>query len=391
MQSPASPIGDPRSGRHAGLVLGVAMVAAMLAAVPPARAADQPAGAACQEAIPDLYDRVSPAVVSITARSINPYQPTERVTHVVGSGVIIDPKGLILTNAHVVFGRQAIVVTLDDGTNLPGQLVGADPIFDIALVRIPAPTSGTLPTATPGDSDHLRVGEEVLAIGNPLGLDQTLTRGIVSGINRILPNTALSLMEPLIQTDAPINPGNSGGPLVNRCGEIVGITTAILPEAQNIGFAIPINLVKSMLPELLRNGRIIRPWLGFQAQLVGRPLREILRLPLVDGLMVEVVDPGGPAEKAGIHGGEAEVMIGDHTFLVGGDIVTGINEIRVNAPDNLVQAMQGLKVGMIVRLTVFRDGTYREVSYELPERPLLPADTPGRESLPILRGLNHRP
>ncbi len=212
------------------------------------RAAALPEAATCPESISDVYDRVSPAVVFITATSINPYSIAERVERTVGSGFLIDSSGLILTNAHVAFGRQFIMVTLDDGTVSPAQLVGADPIFDLALLRIPPPATGTLTTVSVGDSERVRVGEEVLAIGNPLGLDQTLTRGIVSAINRILPETPFSLMEPLIQTDAAINPGNSGGPLLNRCGEVIGINTAIMPEAQNIGFAIPINLAKAVLP-----------------------------------------------------------------------------------------------------------------------------------------------
>jgi S1-C subfamily serine protease len=173
----------------------------------------------CSTDIPTLFDRVSPAVVMISGQSINPYRVQGRVTRIIGSGFIYDSKGLIITNSHVAFGRQTIYVTLDNGTVVPARLLGADPIFDIAVLQIPTPDKGKLAAAALGDSEHLRVGESVIAIGNPLGLDQTVTRGIVSGVNRILPETPLSLSEPLIQTDTPINPGNSGGPLLNMCGE----------------------------------------------------------------------------------------------------------------------------------------------------------------------------
>jgi serine protease Do len=337
-------------------------------------------GAPCAEPIPDIYDRVSPAVVSITARSINPYQTTERISRVAGSGVIFDASGLVLTNAHVVFGRQSVTVTLDDGNSLPAELVGTDVLFDLAVLRIPSPRTGVLPVAHFGDSERLRVGEEVLAIGNPFGLDQTLTRGVISAINRILPNTLLSLKEPLIQTDTPINPGNSGGPLVNRCGEVIGITTAIMPDAQSIGFAIPISLVKAVLPLLVTHGRIIRPWLGVQGHLVGRPLRELLRIPLTDGLLIEIVEPGSPAEAAELRGGQLDLVIDGQAVLLGGDIITAVNGKPVDAPEKLVEAMKDLTVGATVRLTVFRGGQTREVECVLPERPILPGDIPGQHS-----------
>jgi serine protease Do len=372
-------VGAVRVGRLALPLLIGAL--ACCAAVPGGQAAEPPKAATCSESISDVYDRVSPAVVFITATSINPYPLSDRVQRIVGSGFLIDPFGLILTNSHVAFGRQSVTVTLDDGTTLPAQLVGADPIFDLALLRIPPPSAGTLPTATPGDSDRVRVGEEVLAIGNPMGLNQTLTRGIVSAINRILPETPFSLMEPLIQTDAPINPGNSGGPLLNRCGEVIGITTAIMPEAQGIGFAIPINLAKAVFPSLLNHGRVIRPWLGFHGQLVGEPLRNLLRIPLVDGLLVEVLEPRSPAEQAGLRGGQLEIVVAGRSVLVGGDIITSVNGVALDSPDRLSQAMRPLRVGTTIRLTVFRDGNYRDVEYTLPERPVLPADIRGQRSL----------
>jgi S1-C subfamily serine protease len=349
-------------------------------------AAEQPVEARCSESIPDLYERVSPAVVFIATTSINPYQLSDRVSRTVGSGVILDRSGLILTNAHVVFDRQSIVVILDDGTDLPAQLVGADPIFDLALIRITPPPDKPLPAVSVGDSDRLRIGEEVLAIGNPLGLDQTLTRGIVSAINRILPMTPFSFQEPLIQTDAAINPGNSGGPLLNRCGEVIGITTAILPEAQNIGFAIPINLAKTALPSLLTQGRIIRPWVGFLGQFVTSTLRLLLRVPLVDGLMIEVIEPGSPAEGAGLRGGQFEIGIGGRSLLLGGDIITAVNGTPVTSSEKLLEVMQGLTVGATIRLTIFREGAYRNVEYPLPERPIQPMDFPSQRSFAPTEG-----
>jgi serine protease Do len=344
-------------------------------------------GGPCADPIPEIYARVSPAVVSIASMAINAYQPNDRVSRVVGSGVILDASGLILTNSHVVFGRKAITVTLDDGTMVPGELVGSDPVFDVALLRIPRPSTGTLPVAVPGDSARLRVGDEVLAIGNPLGLDQTLTRGIVSAINRILPDAPLSVLEPLIQTDAPINPGNSGGPLLNRCGEVIGLTTAIIPEAQNIGFAIPIDLVKGVLPSLLDKGRVIRPWVGVQGHLVAPSLKEILRMPLTEGLLVEVVEPGSPAEQVGVRGGHLDVVIAGDALLLGGDIITQVNGRRVDTPEELTKVMRGLKVGDTVRLTLFRMGQTQDVHFVLPERPFLPQDVLGQRSVAPLGAL----
>jgi S1-C subfamily serine protease len=335
---------------------------------------------ACSGDIPTLFERISPAVVMISAQSINPYRMQGRVSHIIGSGFIYDSKGLILTNSHVAFGRQTLYVTLDDGTVVPARLLGADPVFDIAVLQIPRAEKGKLPTVALGDSEHVRVGESVIAIGNPFGLDQTVTRGIVSGVNRILPDTPLSFSEPLIQTDAPINPGNSGGPLLNMCGEVIGMNTAIVPDAQNIGFAIPINLVKSVMPALIRDGRMIRPWVGFHGTLIGADLRKVLKLPLADGLLIEVVEPGSPAEAAGMRGGEIEFTLGTVSLLLGGDIVTAINGVPTTDADKIAPLLRALKVGSTLKMSIFREGETREVTYTLPERPLLPGDLPEEQA-----------
>ena len=334
----------------------------------------------CTESIPDLFERASPAVVMISGQAINPFRLRDRVGRALGSGFIIDEKGLVLTNSHVVYGLQSLSVKLDDGTVVVARLIGADPIFDVALIQLPKPERGKFPTAKLGDSDKARPGEEIIAIGNPLGLDQTVTRGIISGINRILPDTPLSLTEPLIQIDAAINPGNSGGPLLNRCGEVIGINTSIVPEAQNIGFAVPINLVKSLLPALMKDGRVIRPWVGFHGQVIGADVRRILKLPLVDGLLVEVVEPGSPAEKAGVRGGSLEFSIGGDSLLLGGDVIVTVNGTPATDPDKFATLMRGLKVGDKLKLKLYRDEKYLELDYVLPERPLLPGDLPPSHS-----------
>ncbi len=321
-----------------------------------------------------LYDRVSPAVIAIAASSINASDRADRISRVVGSGMIIDPKGLILTNSHVVYGRQLISVTLDDGTTLPAHLVGADPVLDIALVRIPPPSRGDLPIVTLGDSDTVRVGEDVFALGSPLGLDQTMTRGIVSAINRLLPDVPYSIVEPVIQTDAAINPGSSGGPLINSRGEVVGINTAILPDAEGIGFAIPVALIKQVIPRLLKDGRVIRPWLGVQGQLVAPELKELFRLPLVDGFLIEVVEPDSPAARSDLHGGDIDVTVSGQGLLLGGDILTMINGKPVATAEQVGQALGAMKVGDTLTLDVFRRGTMFQVMCTLPERPVLPAD-----------------
>lgn len=332
------------------------------------------AAADCERSFRDIYIAASPAVVTVTTRSINPNRVPKRLHRGVGSGFIVAPDGLIVTNSHVVYGAQSLTVTLDNGTIRPARVVGQDPIFDIAVIQITTESNERLPLVEFGDSGAAQVGDEVVTIGYPLGLDQTLTRGVISALNRLLPEGPLSLSRSMIQTDAPINPGNSGGPLLDRCGKVIGMTTEIVAEAQGLGFAVPANLIRSVLPLLVEHGRIVRPWLGFHGQLVDKRINRILNVPVVTGLLVEVIEPKSPAEKAGLRGGEHEIAIDGSELLWGGDIVTRINGTRIDTPERLGEAMNALRVGQHVVLEIFRSGRTERIEYDLPERPVLPGD-----------------
>ena len=291
----------------------------------------------------------------------------------VGSGLIIREDGLILTNSHLVFAHQTISVILDDGQMFPAELVGADPLLDLAVLRIPVSAKG-LAGISFGDSDKIETGEEVLAIGNPFGLEQTLTMGVISGINRNLPTAPMTLRLPLIQTDAAINPGNSGGPLVNRCGEVIGINTVMLGLAENIAFAIPINIAKRFLPQLIEKGRVTRPWVGVGGKYITKELGRVINFPMVDGFLVETIDPESPAERAGLRKGYLPVTIGGTEFLFGGDIITAGNGQRFDSLEEVARFARSLNVGDKVRLTVYYEGETREVEMQLKERPILPGD-----------------
>ena len=331
------------------------------------------AKSACTESVPEIFKKVSPSVVFISAISFDPFKTKDRVSTSVGSGFIISKEGLILTNSHLVFGHQTIDVILDNGFTTRAELVGVDPFLDLAALRISVPMKN-LPVAILGDSNKIQTGEDVLAIGNPFGLEQTLTKGIISGVNRTLLASPMSPELPLIQTDAAFNPGNSGGPLLNSCGEIIGINTAMLGQGENINFAVPINMAKKVLPQLLAKGRVIRPWLGVGGKFIQKELGQIINLRLVDGFMVETVEPESPAEQAGLNEGDLPVTIVGTEYLFGGDIIVAINGHAFTGRDELAKLVGSLGVGDKVRLTVYYGGETREVEMQLTERPLLLGD-----------------
>jgi serine protease Do len=331
------------------------------------------AKSACPESVPEIFKRVSPSVVFISAISFDPFKTKDRLTTSVGSGFIISKEGVILTNSHLVFGHQTIEVILDNGFTTRAELAGVDPFLDLAVMRISLPGKD-LPVAILGDSSKVQTGEDVLAIGNPFGLEQTLTKGIISGVNRTLSASPMSPELPLIQTDAAVNPGNSGGPLVNDCGEVIGINTAMLGQGENINFAVPINMAKRVLPQLLAQGRVIRPWIGVGGKFIQKELGEIINLPLVDGFMVETVEPESPAEQAGLNEGDLPVTLAGREYLFGGDIIVAINGRAFTGREELTKLVSSLSVGDKVGLTLYYGGETREVEMQLTERPLLLGD-----------------
>jgi len=251
--------------------------------------AAEAAGAGGRAGYPDevnnirVYKHIARSTVLIASAYTSRHHATQASWNGLGSGVLIDDQGSIVTNSHVVDGTAKITVTLHDGKQLPAELVGSDPQTDVALIRVALPKGSAVP-AQLGNSDKLEIGQKVLAIGHPFGLGFAFSTGIISGFGK-LKDTKQEFFQHSVQTTAPINnPGNSGGPLIDSDGRVIGINATIMMEAQNISFAIPINTVKSIVAELRINGHIIRPWLGVKGKFVTDELRNLIALPLVEGL-----------------------------------------------------------------------------------------------------------
>jgi serine protease Do len=312
----------------------------------------------------DVAEKINAAVVNIDAASktsvdressrslrTDPLDPRELETprQGSGSGFIVDRAGFLLTNHHVIEGAERITVTLADGRVFRGEVVGADPAIDVALLRLP--NASNLPEAPLGDSDELRPGEWVCAIGNPLGYVHSVTVGVVSFIGRKLYDQSL---DDYIQTDAAINLGNSGGPLINSRGEVVGINSALSPKASNIGFAVPINQAKAILTQLKTKGRVSRGFIGVTLTDVTPSLQRALNLSVADGAMVQDVTPRSPAERAGLR-----------TY----DVIVQVEGRPVTTNHELIRDISARQPGTIARLDVIRDGRPQTLSVKLAERP----------------------
>ena len=288
-----------------------------------------------------------------------------------GSGAVIDKKGHIITNNHVIKNSQQLEVTLFDGSKWKATLKGTDPLNDLAVIVIDAPPDKLYPIPM-GDSSTLMVGQKVLAIGNPFGLQGTLTTGIISSLGRSLQTEDGRTIENVIQTDAAINPGNSGGPLLNTDGEIIGINTAIFsPSGGNvgIGFAVPVDMVKKAAPQLIAKGYVSHTYLGVRMYPIFPDFAKAMEMKIDKGVSVASVGFGTPADKAGIIGGNRQVRIGNTTVPVGGDVIVEVEGKPVETPQDVVSILNPLEVGDTVKLKLWREGKYRTVTVTLGERP----------------------
>ncbi len=319
-----------------------------------------------------VYEKVADGVVNVTSTAVQmDFFFNAFPTQGSGSGSIIDVKGHILTNHHVVADAQKLEVTLADGSKWPAKLVGSDPDNDLAVIKIETPKE-KLKVIAMGDSRNLRIGQKVLAIGNPFGLQRTLTTGIISSLGRTIRSDVGTLMEDIIQTDAAINPGNSGGPLLNSDGEIIGINSAILsPSGGNvgIGFAVPVNLARRVVPELISKGYVTYPWIGATIQSLIPEMAKYLKLKIERGAMISDLVKGGPADKAGLKGGNQRVQVGNMVVLVGGDVVVKADEQEIKTNDELIHYIREKKPADTILLKVFRKDAFIDVKVTLGERP----------------------
>jgi S1-C subfamily serine protease len=318
-----------------------------------------------EQLVISVYAQVSPGVVCITA--------PDQFGECIGSGFIIDLDGHIVTNNHVAEAAPDLLVTLADEHTVPAQVVGADPGSDLAVLKIDVPAEAL--TVVPlGQSSSLQVGQRAIAIGNPFGLERTVTTGVISSLGRTLrrDDSDFQIAE-LIQTDAAINPGNSGGPLLNSQGQVIGVNTAIRSLTgvnSGVGFAIPVDIVSQVLPELISLGRYRHPWLGVTGTSITPELVQAMELPVDTGVLVFAAEPDGPAYKANLRGGDKEVIISGRPMQEGGDILVAINGSEVRDFDDLVNYLASFtSVGDAVKLTIIRDGVELQVDVVLEERP----------------------
>ncbi len=307
----------------------------------------------------DLFKRIAPSVVHITTLATERdffNRPVQQVPKGTGTGFVWDASGHIVTNFHVIQDGSGARVTLLDQSTWPAKLVGAFPDRDLAVLKIDVPAA-KLPPIPLGTSRDLQVGQRVFAIGNPFGLDQTLTTGIVSALNREIESFNSRTIRGVVQTDAAINPGNSGGPLLDSAGRLVGVNTQIASPSgasAGIGFAIPVDEVNRVVPRLIRDGRITRPALGVAA--ASNQIQQALRLP--DGVALVQVNPNGPAGKAGLQPfGRAR-----DGSIIAGDVITAINGEPVASLDDMLTALEKRQPGDTVQLTVWRAGKARQAA-----------------------------
>ena len=323
----------------------------------------------------EVYKRDGPGVVfisaEVTTEQDSPFGlPQEQRGQATGSGFVIDEQGHVLTNAHVVEGASKIEVAFGDNNSVDAKLLGSDASTDVALLKVKASRKVLEPLSL-GDSSKLEVGDAVVAIGNPFGLDRTVTTGIVSALQRKLKAPNGFTIDNVIQTDAAINPGNSGGPLLDSLGRVIGINSQIATGggggSVGIGFAVPINTAKKISDQLKEKGRVEHAFLGITGVSITKSMAENLNLPTNQGVLVQRAT--GPAAKAGVKGGDTQVQIGGATLLLGGDVVISIDGKQVKSMDDVIGVVNSKKPGDEVTLELRRGEQKRSAKVKLGDRP----------------------
>jgi S1-C subfamily serine protease len=368
----------------AALIIAVLLVTGCSAAAPASQSNQKPlslpASSSSVQVAPlfdeanaiSLYERCIPAVVQVesvtaaTPKFIGPFGLDIPQMRGQGSGFIIDTEGHILTNNHVVDKASTVKVVMSDGTQLEGKVIGSDRNNDVALLQVDASKIPSLTYLVLADSSSIKPGQMAVALGSPFGLQGSITIGIISGTGRSIPGATSRNMTDIIQTDAAINPGNSGGPLLNSRGEVIGINTAIEAAANGVGFAVPINTAKKVLPELLKGGTIKTPWLGIEGMPVSKDLADKLGLKITRGVYVVGVMTGSPAESAGLVESGRSVQ---NEPSAGGDIITAVDDTAVTKVDDLLSYFNGKKPGDTITLSVQRGDQKISVPVVLGEWP----------------------
>ncbi len=325
-----------------------------------------------------IYERDAPGVVLIRAQVVQrtdspfdlfgPQQQDEST----GTGFVIDDDGTILTNAHVVEGAVSVSVQFEDDRLVDGRVIGKDLSTDLALVRV-EPDKVKLSPLRLGVSKDVKVGDPTVAIGNPFGLERTLTTGVVSALQRQIKGLDDFTIDNVIQTDAPINPGNSGGPLIDAAGRVIGVNSQIQTAqggtgSVGIGFAVPIDTAKEVIPQLKSKGRVDRAWIGLTTVTVTPSIAK-LGLDVERGALIQTVEPGSPAERARMRGGDVQAQVGQDPVLLGGDVIVDIGGTPVRSTEDVATAVSTRKPGENVSVTVVRDGLRVKVRVKLSQRP----------------------
>jgi S1-C subfamily serine protease len=331
--------------------------------------------------IREIYRRAAPGVVQITSTTLSPQQveplfgfplPREK-QEAQGSGFVIDESGHIVTNYHVIAGASDIEVSFSNKESMRAKIVGSDRTTDVALLKVDADARALTPLEL-GDSAHVQVGDAVLAIGNPFGLERSVTAGIVSALQRTIESPAETPIDRVIQTDAQINQGNSGGPLLNAAGQVVGVNTQIATGSTTeignvgIGFAVPVNTVRDVVAQLRAKGRVDHAELGIGAQELNPEVADLFRLPTNEGLLVTRVTADSGAAKAGIKAGRTQVVVAGESWILGGDIVTSLDGTKVASVADLQRAVVNKKPGERMKVELYRGEQKKTVTVVLSRR-----------------------